>query len=78
MNAHNPVEVTGNIIVHHPTRPAREVTFADVINLPSSARTWCGRFRCCREQSHEGSCEVDVTMLDQPDLDAIAASRWAV
>ena len=77
MTTHNPVEVRGNIIVHHPTQPDRATTYADVFNLPSSARTWCGRFRCCREQNHAGSCEVDVTMLDQTELDAIAASRWA-
>ena len=76
MSAHNPVEVTGNIIVHHPTRPVFEVTYADVFNLSPSARTWCGRFRCCREYAHEGSCEVDVTMLAPFELAAIAASRF--
>ena len=27
-------------------------------------RTWCGKFRCCREANHEGACEEDDTMLD--------------
>ena len=37
-------------------------------------RTWCGILRCCREQDHAGTCEVDITELTVPELDAIRRS----
>jgi len=37
-------------------------------------RTWCGRYRCCREAEHNGACEEDITMLEEHELQAIEAS----
>lgn len=37
-------------------------------------RTWCGRFRCCREANHPDGCEEDITYLTHDELDAIRTS----
>ena len=55
------IEWCGNIKVYVPIK-----------QLP---RTWCGLYLCCRERNHIGSCEVDMTMLSDAELEAIEASR---
>jgi hypothetical protein len=37
-------------------------------------RTYCGRFRFCREKNHAGSCEIDITYLTDSELEAIRKS----
>ena len=36
-----------------------------------SGRTWCGRFRCCRDANHDGACEEDITMLDPEEFERL-------
>lgn len=46
---------------------------ADAYTMPSG-RTWCGRYRCCRQARHLGPCEEDITLLDPSQLQAIRDS----
>ena len=46
---------------------------SDIYVMPEN-RTYCGRFRCCREKNHAGDCEIDITYLDDAELEAIRKS----
>lgn len=46
----------------------------DYYSMPDS-RTYCGRFRCCREKDHKGDCEIDITYLTDEQLEAVRSSR---
>lgn len=45
----------------------------DHYTMPKN-RTYCGRFRCCREENHAGDCEIDITYLEDDELDSIRKS----
>jgi hypothetical protein len=42
-------------------------------SMPAN-RTYCERFRCCREKEHEGDCEMDITYLTDDQLESIRNS----